>query len=532
MAKRELLSPAHDTASRAIVDVQTATTRVKAIITECISKGVSDKELTKRLNKVIAEECKHINDVGFREQFRKSLVISARKWHYELMQTYRISEENLRRAALKQPLNVELNNLLNKTPYQKQFEFRRLLDDGTNPGIPVIKDYQSSVKLAVKALAAEPPKIVTTKNGGAYIMPARLRAEMAVRYAAAVENLQRLIDSGVSFCWISSHPNCSPRCSPFQGKLYSLFKGKVTIDGKEYGESGTIDGISYKPINEALAGANGDGNGCISGYNCRHRAIEYERGSKPPADYSEAEMKREYAIDKQQRNYENRIRQLKQEEKQLRACGMEKEAAEKRKQWRRLTKDYQIYSIENDRAYYPYRYVIDRTEQEPDEGRVYAQWKKVIGVENMPKTLAEFIEMKYNKNTQETFALLEHYKTSVEKGDIAALSSFENYTNQYNLISKKIVGKIFNDVEIKGISYHFIDRTVGSIYYTYTSNGTAVKHEGVSVENSLEILTNGSPRKIVYDKSGRASQKYILKGIGNVTINPLTGELIQVNRNE
>lgn len=362
MAKRELLSPAHDTASRAIVDVQTATTRVKAIITECISKGVSDKELTKRLNKVIAEECKHINDVGFREQFRKSLVISARKWHYELMQTYRINEENMRRAALKQPLNVELNNLLNKTPYQKQFEFRRLLDDGTNPGIPVIKDYQSSVKLAVKALAAEPPKIVTTKNGGAYIMPARLRAEMAVRYAAAVENLQRLIDSGVSFCWISSHPNCSPRCSPFQGKLYSLFKGKVTIDGKEYGESGTIDGISYKPINEALAGANGDGNGCISGYNCRHRAIEYERGSKPPADYSETEMKREYAIDKQQRAYENRIRQLKQEEKQLRACGMEKEAAAKRKQWRRLTKDYQIYSIENDRAYYPYRYVIDREE--------------------------------------------------------------------------------------------------------------------------------------------------------------------------
>ena len=378
MAKRELLSPAHDTASRAIVDVQTATTRVKAIITECISKGVSDKELTKRLNKVIAEECKNINDVGFREQFRKSLVISARKWHYELMQTYRINEENLRRAALKQPLNVELNNLLNKTPYQKQFEFRRLLDDGTNPGIPVIKDYQSSVKLAVKALAAEPPKIVTTKNGGAYIMPARLRAEMAVRYAAAVENLQRLIDSGVSFCWISSHPNCSPRCSPFQGKLYSLFQGKVTIDGKEYGESGTIDGISYKPINEALAGANGDGNGCISGYNCRHRAIEYERGSKPPADYSEAEMKREYAIDKQQRAYENRIRQLKQEEKQLRACGMEKEAAEKRKQWRRLTKDYQIYSIENNRAYYPYRYVIDREDKEIIE---YKPIENVLGQE-------------------------------------------------------------------------------------------------------------------------------------------------------
>ena len=383
MAKRELLSPSHDTASRAIVDVQTATTRVKAIVTECVSKGLPDEELTRRLNKAIAEECRYIKDAGFREQFRKSLVASARKWHYELSQTYRINEENLRREAMKQPFNIELRNLLEKTPYQKQFEFRRLLDDGSNPGIPVIKDYQSSVKLAVRALSAEPPKIVTTKDGKAYVMPARLRAEMAVRYAAAVENLQRLIDDGVLFCWISSHASCSPRCREFQGKLYSLFQGKVTINGKEYGERGTIDGIPYRPINEALAGPNGDGNGCISGYNCRHRAIEYEKGSRPPKDFSKAEMEREYAIDKQQRAYENRTRQLKQEEKQLRACGMEKEASAKRKQWRRLTKDYQIYSIEHDRAYYPYRYVIDRSEEIETKGLTNKESHDILNIEQV-----------------------------------------------------------------------------------------------------------------------------------------------------
>ena len=363
MTKRELLSPAHDTASSAIVSVQAATTRVKEIITECVSKGIPDSELTKRLNAAIAQECKYIANEGFREQFKKSLVIAARKWHYELSQTYRINEHNLRQAAMQQPLNVGLLNLLDKTPYQKQFEFRKLLDDGTNPGIPVIKDYQAGVKLAMKALSAEPPKIITTRDGRAYAMPARLRAEMAVRYAAAVENLQRLINDGVLFCWISSHPNCSPRCSKYQGKLYSLFSGTVVIDGKEYRESGTIDGIPYRPINEALAGPNGDGNGCISGYNCRHRAIEYERGSKAPADYSEAEIKREYAIDKQQRDYENRIRQMKQEEKQLRACGMEKEAKDLRKKWRVLTREYQMYSIDHNRAFYPYRCVIDRSEQ-------------------------------------------------------------------------------------------------------------------------------------------------------------------------
>lgn len=177
-----------------------------------------------------------------------------------------------------------------------------------------------------------------------------------------MENLQRLQSEGVKWCWISSHANCSPRYKNYQGKLYSLFDGEYELDGRRYKPTGTIDGIPYRPINEALAGSKGDGNGCISGYNCRHRAIEYERGSKAPADFTEAQIKREYAIDKKQRAYENRIRQLKQEEKQLRACGMTEEAKALRKKWRILTKDYQIYSIEHDRAYYPYRYVIDRTE--------------------------------------------------------------------------------------------------------------------------------------------------------------------------
>ena len=523
MAKRELLSPAHDTASNAIISVQTATTRVKEIITDCVSKGVPDDELTKRLNAVIAQECKKITDITFREQFRKSLVISARKWHYEISQTYRISEQNFRNAVLKQPLNIQLQNLLGKTPYQKQFEFRKLLDDGTNPGIPVIKDYQAGVKLAVKALSAEPAKIVTTKNGRTYVMPARLRAELAVRYAAAVENLQRLINDGVLFCWISSHPNCSPRCSKYQGKLYSLFSGTAKLDGKEYKESGTIDGIPYRPINEALAGPNGDGNGCISGYNCRHRAIEYERGSKPPADFSEAEIKREYAIDKQQRDYENRIRQMKQEERQLRACGMEKEAKDLRKRWRILTRQYQMYSIQNDRAYYPYRCVIDRTEEGENYSAQYNKWIQDIGKENMPETLDGFMEMVYNNS--EEYKLLKHYHFARATGRISALADFNLFVETKEEIEASVISKkAINGVKIKSVSLHCVDRVIGTIY-------GKPKHEGMSIDELQKILFTGEPLpKIKYDKEGNPSQNIKIIGLGIVTLNPETGELIQCNR--
>ena len=165
------------------------------------------------------------------------------------------------------------------------------------------------------------------------------------------------------------------------------------------------------------------------------------------------------------------------------------------------------------------------------DAKQYEEWKAILGVENMPEDVDKFQEIKYNKDTQDTFLLLRHYKKSLENGDIAALSNFSNYQKQYKSIKENICGKVFDGVTIKSASYHFIDRTVGSIYYTYR-NGKKIKHEGVSVEQSLKILQEGIARETVYDKKNRASKKYIFKGLGDVTINPKTGELVQVNKDE
>ena len=162
----------------------------------------------------------------------------------------------------------------------------------------------------------------------------------------------------------------------------------------------------------------------------------------------------------------------------------------------------------------------------------YERWKEIVGEENMPKSVDDFQEIKYNKSKQEEFQLLQHYKWAVDKGQIAAISSFANYKEQYNKINETLVGKTFNGVEIKKVSNHFIDRTVGSIYYTYTRNGGKIKHEGVSVEDSFKTLLSGQKRSIQYDKHKRPSQKFLLLGVAVLTINPITGELVQVNRCE
>jgi hypothetical protein len=232
-------------------------------------------------------------------------------------------------------------------------KFRPYLKE-SDKGLAIIDNYQQMVRDQVKVLASDPPiSNRIRQDGQPYKASLRNRAEMKVRYDANQEDINNLKTEGVKLVWTSSHADASPRCSPYQGRLWSLD-----------GTSGTINGEHYEPIENATAGPYGDGNGIISGYNCRHRLIEYEPASKPPEDFSEAEIKKAYAIDQKQRAYENNIRQLKTEEALLRASGDLEKAHNARIRWRRLNKSYESYSHSKGRAYYTWRTRIADDEKE------------------------------------------------------------------------------------------------------------------------------------------------------------------------
>ncbi len=167
-------------------------------------------------------------------------------------------------------------------------------------------------------------------------------------------------------------------------------------------------------------------------------------GNRQPEDYSKAQMQREYAIDKQQRNYENRIRQLKQEERQLRACGMEKEASAVRKKWRRLTKDYQIYSVENNRAYYPYRYVIDRTET---QGLTESASDVIITNENIKRSLGEKVVT---------------LQEAINNANPLVVNAFERYQKNLKIIDAHYKGTAFFDPDRGGIRFNLETTSRGS----------------------------------------------------------------------
>ena len=362
---RTIISPKENIAEREVVSVQTAQTRIKQIIVESYYQGLSPKETSKRIAEVIAQTADGYPE-GSRESIRLSLATNAQKWHYTFHENNRVLNVALIQNALASDsvafrgrtygINVAQIVGLPATETRTIVErFRPLLTQDAK-GIAIIENYQAKVKTQIKVLASDPANLVQIdKNGKPYVVNMRNFAEMKTRYEANLEDVKRLKEQDVKLVWTSSHADASARCSPYQGRLFSLD-----------GTSGTQDGVRYEPLDDALAGPKGDGNGIINGYNCRHRLIEYQPNSRAPKEYDDKTVKRENAINNRQRQYERDIRNTKIEESLQRKAGNTAEADALRQEWQRLNRNYQGYSLKNGRAFYRWRTMV--TDEEINQG--------------------------------------------------------------------------------------------------------------------------------------------------------------------
>ncbi len=358
-------APKENVAQKVLILISAATTKIKTTITEGLIGNKPQDEIVAELNKVIFETCEQITNPVLREETRKALVISSRKWYYQLGITIKILNRNLAAKVSKFEngvytgsieallANIEGIRLNAVRPYLSQ----------SQKGLAVIDDYNRKLKIALKALAAEPPKIVevasndeTGRAGYTYTMSLRNRAEMTVRHQANMTDLQGMQAAGIEYVWITSHPDASPRCAPYQGKLYSLNPDNRT---------GVHNGIPYTYLQDVLDLH--EGNSILNGYNCRHRAVAYTEGSQAPTEYTLQQIKREYAIDQRQRNYENNIREMKTEEAILRASGDLESARTMRLEWRMMTNMYKQFSLKMGRAFYIWRTVVSDNEKYYDE---------------------------------------------------------------------------------------------------------------------------------------------------------------------
>ncbi|MCM1259635.1 MAG: phage minor capsid protein [Prevotella sp.] len=354
---RILNSPSQNVAGEQLVLLETATLEIKKLIIS----GASQKQI----QAVINNYCMRFANEQTQAVFRRNLIQSANKMLYEYNYNMKIVNQMFINQVIKafpvgtgttlsnNTYTVDLTAIyaeyLNGNINQRKVitEFRNRISNAKK-GLALIKDYDSKVIEQTKLLASEPVKYIA-KDGRAISL--RNKVEMAVRYEANMKDLEQYKALGIKLVWTSSHADASPRCAPFQGRLWSLD-----------GTSGTIDGIKYEPIENAL-NANG-GNSIINGYNCRHYLIEWEKGSVAPRHFTSKEIQKEYRIDQRQRQYENEIRHKKTTETLLRQQGFTEEASKMRKQWQNLNKRYEEYSIKNGRAFYRWRTRISDEERQ------------------------------------------------------------------------------------------------------------------------------------------------------------------------
>lgn len=226
----------------------------------------------------------------------------------------------------------------------------RTYNDSEARGVPLNRYYgdvwrervQPAIKEAARANALD-PNDYSGRNS------LRNLSEMEVRYHDHLDNIEELKASGARLVVCSSHADCSGRCAPWQGRIYSLD-----------GTSGVIDGHRYVPLETATdvwyttkAGRRYK-NGLL-GFNCRHRIEPYVGQMLPTV--SVKERKEEYKITRNQRSLERAVRYAKVNAAMNK--GLDNVAYQGWRERAKLANErYLTYCKEHGRAAYPARTAI------------------------------------------------------------------------------------------------------------------------------------------------------------------------------
>lgn len=382
-------------------------------------------------------------------------------------------------------------------------------------------------------------------NGTEVLYPTghRDKLDVAVRRAALTGvgqttgeiSLKNAESLGCDLMEITAHYGARPSHAEWQGKIVSLSgrEGYLTLADIGYGT-----GAGFK------------------GYNCRHDWFPYFEGMSKKA-YSDEELENKkdetvtyegkemsrYCAEQKQRAME---RQIRKERSKLAGIDTAIKASSDEELKASLKNDFDSLSVKLKSHEAKYKDFSYKTGLPPQKQRLqmygfnksvsrkavhnaqkhYDVWRKSIGADDTPKTLAKYYDMKYNNKKQ--YELLQDYSKAVDKGIIPALTTLSNYNNIIDEISEKLIGtQLENNVKITGYKKHFLERIIG----TFKDDKKGGKPQsGVSVDNILEALLNGESTNIVYKKSSNGvikPSKVYFTDKCHVSINPETGKLIQ-----
>ena len=321
-------------------------------------------------------------------------------------------------------------------------------------------------------------------------------SEMAVRTgmmrAAIAGYSADALEHGETLVIVSDHADECPLCRPWERKVLAI----------------APEGLQHPDCQGSLDDARAAG---LFHPNCLHSITVYvpgltnRIGSKARAGITLEQDAKGYANRQRQRSMERTVRKWKR--RQAAAIDPEDERIARvyvvkwQRQLRTLTGETKL----------PRKY--DR-----EGGRVLlsdaAKKLKALQVDENGSII---------KNSRNLVWLRQGYDKAVEKGDLSALTGFENYVKVAEQVERKLIGTTTADgIVIDGYVTHFLDRIIGS----YEQN-----REPVGINHIVDALLN--PQEILRKRprNGMASDIYVTPHC-KVAVNPDRKLIIQVTPKE
>lgn len=295
---------------------------------------------------------------------------------------------------------------------------------------------------------------------------------------------------------VSKHNTTCKLCEPWQGK--------VLIDDVYSG--GTKEDGNYPLLSEAMEKG-------LFHPNCRHGLPSFYPELEDFNHYIDEHNHEENEINLEEQYINRQIKSFERLEKGSLLPLNIQLFAERKEEW--INKKVKKYGKEE--VDISYKNVKHQT---PDR-RQYEKYKNILkNSEYMPKTFEDFVNFKYNITNQweklkDDYQWAKHRLKAINNGELTPLSDINHYLKIKDEAHKKLIGiKLANNLEVKTISYHFIDRVIGCIEQ---------RRSGVKIDDIADSLNGNYDIKEI-DKSIK------IYGLDNiVTINKETGNLIQVN---
>ena len=395
-------------------------------------------------------------------------------------------------------------------------------------------DYKTAVKQAVDSLADDMPMVTYPSGHTDSIEVAARRAVLTgVNQTTGKLQVARMDEMGCEFVETTAHGGARPSHAEWQGRRFHR-GGAVDYKGRHY------------PDFEAATGY-GTGAG-LCGWNCRHQFFACFPELGDPPQWTQEQLRElnardiewngkkytAYEISQMQRARERNVRRWKKRYLAEDAAGLDTtDSAVRLKAARQSLSDFTKATggrVDSARVSVPKFGRSEAGRASAKSQAHHTDWLKSINAQSTSlNTVAKYYDARYN-NTEE-YRLLMQYANSVKSGWLSPLAGFDLYKSTHERIQTELVGKTTADgTVITGHTAHFMERMFGTLVDPdkLKYDLKIIRRSGVGYEAMRDTVLN--PERInpvKTDSRGKRSVRLIGKAI--VTINPDTGQLIQLN---